>query len=395
MTKHRGGIVAGIIACFAILAAAGFRATPYNNFVLLADAFRHGHVWIDWPGAYIDALRYRGRYYVIEAPLPAVLLLPAVMLKGTAANQSFLAALLAGVATCAGYEICRILGTSLYVRIALCGFLLLGTDLFWCATFGDVWFIAHVASVAFTMLALWELVGARRGWLVAFFGACAVEARFATVLALPVYAALLVFGTGRDDERRLPAQNWKRALTAFALVLVPFAALWVAYNEARWGLLYDVGYTAWYHQDTAGSPFGSPFRLEYFGYQLQSFFVAGPEWRAAYPYVVPSLGGVALTWTSPALIVAFFARGPWRLICAMWLATLLTAAPNFVYYVNGYAQFGMRHALDFEPYLFVLMALALGRPLGALSRAAFSALIAYSMLVGAWGVWYWRVFVRH
>jgi hypothetical protein len=82
-------------------------------------------------------------------------------------------------------------------------------------------------------------------------------------------------------------------------------------------------------------------------------------------------------------------------ICAMWIATLLTAAPNFVYYVNGYAQFGMRHALDFEPYLFVLMALALGRPLGVSLRVACAILIGYSMLAGAWGTWYWRAFVRH
>ena len=43
---------------------------------------------------------------------------------------------------------------------------------------------------------------------------------------------------------------------------------------------------------------------------------------------------------------------------ALWVATLLTAAPNFLYYVNGYAQFGMRHALDFEPFLVALMLLA-------------------------------------
>jgi hypothetical protein len=75
----------------------------------------------------------------------------------------------------------------------------------------------------------------------------------------------------------------------------------------------------------------------------------------------------------------------------MWILTILAAAPNFVYYVNGYAQFGMRHALDFEPFLFVLMALALRR--GANPVATL--LIAYSMIAGAWGVWFWRVFVRH
>lgn len=388
-----GGALAALAAFFAICAAAGFRATPYDNFVLLADAFRHGHVWIDWPGAYIDALRYRGRYYVIEAPLPAVLLLPAVMLRGTAVNQSLLAAALGGVATFAGYEICRKVGLGVRARLVSCGFLLLGTDLFWCATFGDVWFIAHVASAAFTLLALSELLGRRRGWLVAFLGACAVEARFAMLLALPVYAALLAFGDGGAVEPRVAAS--RRTLAAFALALVPFAVLWVAYNEARWGVPYDLGYTAWYHQDSAGNPSGSPFRLQYFTYQLQSFFLAGPEWRAVYPYLVPSFGGVALTWTSPALLVAFFARGPWRLTCAMWAATLLTAAPNFVYYVNGYAQFGMRHALDFEPFLFVLMALAFRPPAALALRATGTVLIVYSMAVGAWGVWFWRVFVRH
>ena len=388
-----GAIVAGLIVTLAVLAAASFHATPYNNFVLLADAFRHGRVWIDWPGPYIDALRYNGRYYVIEAPLPAVLLLPAVLVRGTAVSQSMLAALLAGVATYAGWEIARTLGLDPRKRALLCGFLLLGTDLFWCAMLGDVWFIAHVASVAFTLLALGELLGRRRGWLVALFAACAVEARFATVLALPVYGALLA-SEGDARASGSPGVRLGR-LRSFALVLVPFALLWVGYNVARWGVPYDIGYTAWYHQDSAGRAAGSPFRLEYFAYELRSFFVQHPDLQAAFPYLIPSFNGVALTWTSPALVLAFFARVPGKLVAAMWAATLLTAAPNFIYYVNGYAQFGMRHALDFEPYLFVLMALALRRPLGSALKTLGTVLIAYSMVAGTWGVWYWRAFVRH
>ena len=105
---------------------------------------------------------------------------------------------------------------------------------------------------------------------------------------------------------------------------------------------------------------------------------------------MPTFNGIALTWTSPALALAFFARRPRVLVTSMWAATALTAAPNFVYYVNGFAQFGMRHALDFEPFLFILVAIAVRnglRPIGA-------ALCAYSMLVGLWGVWYWRAFIR-
>ncbi len=388
--KRFEGLIAGIVAVVAILLASGLKATPYDNFVLLADAFRHGRVWIDWPGPYIDALPYHGKYYVIEAPLPAVLLLPAVFVWGTHVNQTLLAALLGGVATFAGYEIARRLAVPRRTTILLCTFLLFGTDLFWCAMLGDVWFIAHVASVAATLLAIRELLGARRGALVALYAVCAVESRFTMVLVLPIYAALLWFGMGTDDARDVDRSARVRAVAAYALTLVPFAGLWIGYNVARWGVPYDIGYTAWYHQDSVGRPEGSPFRLEYFPQEAYSFFIRFPDVRAAYPYVIPSLAGVALTWTSPALALAAFARRPTRLVLACAAATLVCAAPNFVYYVNGFAQFGMRHALDFEPFLFVLMALASRSGMGR----GWAALAWYSIAIGAWGCWYWHVFVR-
>ncbi len=243
-------------------------------------------------------------------------------------------------------------------------------------------FLAHAASVAFTLLALCELLGARRGWLVALYAACAAESRFSLLLVIPVYAAML-WVDGSPEERR-------RRLSGFALTLAPFAGLWVWYNELRWGLPYDVGYSAWYHQDGAGESTGSPFRLAYLSNQLYSFFVRFPDRIASFPYLVPTYNGVALTWTSPALVLAFGAREPRKLTIAMWAATLVVAIPNLLYYVNGYAQFGMRHALDFEPFLFVLMALAVRRGFGPLAAT----LCAYSMLAGAWGIWYWKAFYR-
>jgi triacylglycerol esterase/lipase EstA (alpha/beta hydrolase family) len=137
-------------------------------------------------------------------------------------------------------------------------------------------------------------------------------------------------------------------------------------------------------------PTGSPFRLQYFPYELWSFFIQAPQRIAAYPYLAPSISGVALTWTSPALVLAFFARKPVRWVVALWVAAALCAAPNFVYYVNGFAQFGMRHALDFEPFLVALIFLAARERLPRWGMA----LMAYSMVVGFWGVWFWNSFVR-
>ncbi len=379
----RGTLAAGFVAFIAILAVNGLHATEYNNFVLLADAFRHGHVWIDWPGPYIDALAWSGRHYVIEAPLPALLLLPAVAIWGTAANQTALAAFLAAIAVGAGWEIGRRLEVPAVTRVWLCGFLLLGTDLFWAAMYGDVWFIAHVSAAAFSLLALVELLGKKRAWLVALYAVCAIESRFSLILAVPVYAALLTLDVPGDVRRR--------RLFIFGATLVPFVLLWVAYNQARWGVPYDVGYTAWYHQDSAGQPDGSPFGLVYVPNQLYSFFVRFPNQIGQAPFLVPTYDGVALTWTSPALLLALFARGPRAFVIALWAATALVAVPNLTYYVNGYAQFGMRHALDFEPFLFVLMALALRRGIDAL----WATLCAWSIFAGAWGIWFWKTFYRH
>jgi len=375
-------LAAGALAFLLVVIASRLHPTAYNNYVLLADAFRHGRVWIDWPGPYIDALSYAGRYYVIEAPLPAILLLPAVAIFGTAANQSLLAALLGGVAVGSGWDIARRLGVAVPARAWLCGFLLFGTDLFWCAMYGDVWFIAHVAAAAFTLLALGELLGAKRAWLVAIYAGCAVESRFSLLLAVPVYAVWLAFDGA-------PAERIRR-VASFAGALVPFAAFWLWYNEARWGQFYDIGYTAWYHQDQVGETTGSPFRLAYVPNQLYSFFVRFPDVVAHAPFLVPTYNGVALTWTSPALLLALFARVPKRVVLALWAATLLVFLPNVTYYVNGFAQVGMRHALDFEPFLFVLMLLA------ARDRwqTIWLALCAWSMLAGAWGIWYWKAFYR-
>jgi hypothetical protein len=380
--RIRPAYVAAFIAFVVTAVASQLRATPYNNFVLLAQALLAGHTWIDWPGPYIDALPYNGHYFVIEGPLPALLLVPLVALFGGRTNQTGLAVVLAAVAIGAAWELGERLGARRTSIAWICAFLLAGTDLLWCAMLGDVWFIAHVSAVCFTLLALVELAGKRRGWLVAIFAACAFESRFSMIVALPVYAFLLATESPRAVQ--------VRRLGSFCAVLVPVGILWVLYNEARWGTLSDIGYSAWYHLDQVGMPTGSPFRFEYLPNQLWSFFAQLPTLLPSFPWLRPEFSGVALTWTSPALLLAFFARSPVRWVLALWAAAILVAIPNFLYYVNGFAQFGMRHALDYEPFLVTLMMLAVRERVPTWGKA----LVAYSVVVGVWGCWYWLQFVR-
>jgi hypothetical protein len=72
-TPGRRALLAALAALI-VTAATAARHEVSNNYVLLAQAFVHGQIPIAWPGEWIDALPYHGRYYVIEGPLPAVLL---------------------------------------------------------------------------------------------------------------------------------------------------------------------------------------------------------------------------------------------------------------------------------------------------------------------------------
>jgi hypothetical protein len=378
----RRALWAGIAGALVVAIVSSLRPTPYNNYVLFADALLHGRLWIDWPGSYIDAVAWHGHRFIINDPVPGLLLIPLVALVGTAANQTLLSVVLAGVAVGGAWRLCERYDLDPPTTAWLVAFFFVGTDLLWCAFLGDVWFLAQVSATAFLVLALLELQGKNRAWLVALWFVLAVGSRFTIVVATPVVAYLACAG---------PMLRVRR-IAGFGTVYGLAAALWVGYNVARWGVPWDSGHTIFFHEDAIGSTIGSPFGLRNLAYQFQSFFVQGVTVLPQWPWLKPEYGGLALTWTSPALILALWANRPRATVVAMWAATLLVAAPSFLYYVNGFAQFGMRHALDFEPFLFVLMILAVRR-LGGIPALGM-VLIAWSALVGAWGVWFWRIFYR-
>jgi hypothetical protein len=378
---------AWIVGSVGFLIAAAFshgRSTAYNNYVLFADALLHGRIWIDWPGSYIDAVLFENHRYIVNDPVPGLLLLPFVAVWHLHTNQTLLACALAGVGTGAAWKLARNSGVGETDADWLAAFMLLGTDLMWCAMLGDVWYIAHVACAAFLLLALCELSGRGRPWLVMLYFALACGSRFTVILTLPAFAFWLTFGFATEKRA------W-RALVPAAITLLPFALAWVAYNEVRWHVPWDSGHTIFFHQDVnVGDVVGSPFALQNVPYQAWSFFGQGLEFSSHWPFVTPSQVGVALTWSSPALLLAVFVRRPLPLVVSLWCAMVLAAGPSFMYYVNGSIQFGMRHALDFEPFLFVLMALAARRGLHPVWRV----LIAVSVVMGIWGAWYWNTFYR-
>ena len=392
--RRYGAYIAVVVSYLVILASSHLRSTHQNNYVRVAYGWLHGHMWIDWPGRWMDAVEYHGHYYGVDGPVPAIFMLPSVAIWGNQANQTLIAVAFAAIATGLAWTLAERLGVaSTTTKVLLTIFFVAGTDVWWCAELGDVWFLAHLCAVTFVLAALVEQCGKSRGWVVALCAVLAAGSRFPEVAAFPLFAWGLWTGAfaGKPPTRTERFARLRSAATVFACAVVAF----VGYDELMWGTLWDIGHTVYFHADAWGSPNGSPFQLSYMPYQIYSFFFRGPilvEWlqHVQYPYVKPDLNGLALTFTSPALVLTFLARRPRNLVVALWVTTLFVALPEFLYYLNGWVQFGMRHALDFLPYLFALMALGVRARLPRWGVA----LILWSAAVGTWGVWYWNAFIR-
>ncbi len=344
-------VLAGIATVAVLGAFTGFRAATFDNFVWLADAWLHGTPYLPhFPGDYIDAIPYHGRAYVYEAPLPAVLMLPLVAIWGLDANETVVSVLLGGVGVGAAYRVARSIGVSRAWASLLAAFLLFGTSYAYCCVEGDVWFIAHAGAVAFTLLAIAECLNARVTWRVALWALCATFCRYPMALALPVYA-IAVWPSLRGDVRRF---------AGVALVGALFAVPSALYNHARWGTFADVGFTKFYRiMDVGRTDPSPPFALKNLAMQLHFYFAQAPNVIAQPPYLIAGTFGTALTYTSPALIIALLAPLRERAVQLLWLATLLCAVPALLYYSTGMVQLGVRHALDFIPFLYGLTAYAI------------------------------------
>ena len=258
--RIRPAYAAALVAFVVTALVSHLRATPYNNYVLLAQALLGGHAWIDWPGGYIDALQYNGLYFIIEGPLPALLLMPMVAIFGLQANQTGLAVVLAAVSDRGGVGARRALWlNALEHRVDLR--LPVGGD--------------RSSVVRDARRRLVHRARLRRLlYLAGTGGACRQTARLARCPLCRMRVRIALF-----DDRCVPRLSLSFTRTrrrarfvssfdsaqddsvevgsiSFVAVLIPVGILWILYNEARWGTWSDIGYTAWYHQDQVGMPTG-------------------------------------------------------------------------------------------------------------------------------------------
>ncbi len=346
---------------------------PYNQYVLLTDAFFHKRLWLVNPPSYLETARFGQKWFVIDPPAPTLFLMPFVAIFGTGADNVLISCGVGALAIGFFWIASERLWENIRVRVVMAILVAFGTDFWWVSSDGGFWSFAHVSAVFFLMAGLVEATGRRRPWLVGLCVALAGLSRLPVFLIAPLYAYLVL-----DGDLRSVRENIRKAAAFFASVGAG-AAFYLGYNRARYGTFRDLGYNHPQYLKEWWFAHGR-FNPRYIPRHIRAIFFEWPHFSAKFPFVRPDYIGMALLFTTPMFLYAFRARLEKRTIAAL-VALFLVSIPLVTHGATGWSQFGYRYALDPLPALVIVTASGLR---GRVSKIAIAFLV-FCVIVNLWG----------
>jgi hypothetical protein len=372
--------------------------TAFNHFALLAESWLRGRLDLGGaPPAYTqgnDFASYRGDWFVVFPPFPALLLVPLVAIAGTAERvcDGRLFLLVAGLAPAALFlvlEKVRRIGESQRSELENAGLATLfcfGSVYFFSSLQGTVWFAAHVVAAVLTALYLLFALQAERPLAAGVCLALAIATRTPLLLAAPLFVLEALRAT-RSERPRGPGvlQRYElgrllRLLARFALPLAGVLAFTCWYNHARFDDALEPGYrylnVTWAKRIAKWGLFDYHYLARNLGVMLSSL----PWFPAGGGPLQVNGHGLALWITTPMYLWLLLARRWSPLARSVLLCVVLVALPTLFYQNTGWVQFGYRFSNDYAPLLFLLLAM-LGPPL----RGAFMLAAAFAVIVNFFG----------
>jgi hypothetical protein len=346
-----------------------------QHFTHLAQAFLHGQLYfIQLPEPHWnDIALFQGHPYWPLGPFPAILLLPFVYVFGFMGwffYQGYLQFWLTIATIYLVFRLARLTGfgqgDSWYLSFAV-----FASTFFFCAWAPNSYYMAHVVVVLLWFAALVEYMTRKRYWLLGLLCGLALATRVPAGFGIAFFMLDALLDGGAAWQLRL------RRAVKLASPFVVLTALLMLYNYARFGSLFEQGYS--YQVNLVE---GVRYAREYglFGlihlpgnlYYLllavpQPVFLEKLSHVLAFPYLRPDLWGMSIFVTSPYLLY-LFAKQRWdRLARLALVVCVIIALPILFYYGVGFQQFGYRYALDFFPLLYFVFMRQYRARYGALS----------------------------
>ena len=313
--------------------------------------------------------RIEKTYYVSFPPFPAVLMIPQVALSGQHANDVLTTVLLAALILPLFFTILRRIreeelssrdvSDDIWLTISFA----FGTVLFFCAVQGRVWFTAHVIGVLLALCYVRSAIGAKHPLLAGLFLGLATMTRVPMAFMFPffaleawrvyrgVFTLTTIFGT--DAKAQLRALLKSYALFALPVVIVAICAM--LYNHARFDSFLEFGHSYLDVRQQFNIETKGMFSLDYLSRNLSVAFTLLPDLSTTLPSIKISGHGMAMWLTSPILFLLLWPKTRGSFHTSLWITVACVAIPTFLYQNTGWVQFGYRFALDYMPFLYLLI----------------------------------------
>jgi hypothetical protein len=331
-----------------------------QHFLFLAKSFLEGHSYFTvFPGRWHDTAYYMGRHYWPLGPFPAIVLMPFVWFFGLAMRQAYLLFFFNLLTLFLLYKIAqRITGnseSSSWLSFAY----MFSTAYIYVAIVPLSWYFAQVIATCCLFLALHEYFYGKRWWLIGLYTALGVTTRI-TLLIAGVFFGFIVLASDEKKSRKAALLLQLALPVAISLFALFF------YNFIRFGNILEFGYGLQLltGEEAANRMYGL-WSLVHFPANLYYFLFRGPEGIflpgtkiLTYPYLRPNSWGMSILFTSPIFLWIFKASWENAVVRLSALTSLLFFFVLMGYYGIGVDQYGYRYALDFYPFLFLMLAYA-------------------------------------
>lgn len=322
-----------------------YSPTQQEQFINLAYSFLQGKLYFH--SVTFDAAYYNGRYFWPLGPFPGVLLTPFVYLLGDQMRQGFLLFFLNILNIFLLFRIARKLTNNLTNSLTISFAVIFSTAYLGIALVPWSWYFAQTVGFSLILLAL-EAYFFNRSWLlIGFFLALAFATRIPLIFAAIFFILNIAFA---DLSKKVKLRNLILFLTPIFLSIILIGI----YNFSRFDDALETGYS-W---QLLEGPVAENRSLGLWSFvhipaNLYTIFLKLPGSNLAIDG-----SGLSLLFTSTIFIWILFSDWKKSIVKFSTITSLVTMFAHSGSFTNGSWQYGFRYAIDYYPFLFVILAYA-------------------------------------
>lgn len=306
-----------------------------------------------------DIAYFKNNYYVYFGPFPAILLMPLILLFNIKSQWILLPPLMIVTFYCL-LKICKSIGLtserSLWLTIAF----FFGTVYLFLFLTNITAYYIQIVGTSLLIISIYFFISKKNYLFSAIMLSFAGMTR--QILYLGIFFFLIEFFIERCNK------NFKiKNLIIFLIPISLSVILLCIYNYLRFGSIIQDGYVLnittqnyLYFRAAQDKGFFSlahiPGNLYLFLFKwLEPIRYNSINYELKFPYFKADPWGTGIFFTSPFLLYIFFARIKDRFVLSSIITSLIFCIFILSYFNSGFWQYGYRYALDFYPFLFLIL----------------------------------------